>query len=88
MDRTVEKPVFLIDVYNNDVTEMKRVRDKILKQRIIAIDKFKDAKKVGVIMEVKPGQKFGLGTDDQKATHRQSWGNCLPGHPHGEAARD
>jgi len=55
----VEKPVFLIDVYNNCVTDMKGVRDKILKQRIIAIDKFKKAKKVGVIMEVKPGQKFG-----------------------------
>ena len=55
----VEKPVILLDVYNNCVTEMEGVRDKIIKQRIIAIEKFKDAKKVGVIMEVKPGQKFG-----------------------------
>ncbi|MCH7850429.1 MAG: diphthamide biosynthesis enzyme Dph2 [Nanoarchaeota archaeon] len=55
----VEKPVFLVDVYNDQVTEMKGVRDKIIRQRIVSIEKFKDAKKVGVIMEVKPGQKFG-----------------------------
>ena len=55
----VEKPVFLVDVYNDCVTEMKGIRDKIIKQRIVSIEKFKDAKKVGVIIEVKPGQKFG-----------------------------
>tara|TARA_Y100000310_G_C20704257_1_gene833409 strand:- start:12339 stop:13328 length:990 start_codon:yes stop_codon:yes gene_type:complete len=56
----VEKPVILLDVYNDTVTKMdEEVRDKIIRQRIIAIEKFKDAKKVGVIIEVKPGQKFG-----------------------------
>ena len=55
----VEKPVYLLDVYNNTITPMGNVRDKILKQRIMSIDKFKQAKKVAIISEVKPGQKFG-----------------------------
>lgn len=55
----VEKPVILLDVYNDEVKEMSGVREKIIKQRIIAIDKFKQAKKVGVLVELKPGQKFG-----------------------------
>jgi 2-(3-amino-3-carboxypropyl)histidine synthase len=55
----VEKPVYLLDVYNNEITPMGNVRDKILKQRIMSIDKFKQAKKVAIISEVKPGQKFG-----------------------------
>jgi len=56
----VEKPVILLDVYNNEVKEMVGVRDKILKQRVIAIEKLKEAKKVGIISEIKIGQKFGL----------------------------
>jgi len=55
----VEKPVILLDIYNDEVKDMKGIRDKILKQRIISIDKFKDAKRVGIIQEIKPGQKFG-----------------------------
>ena len=57
---SVEKPVFLIDVYNDKITNMEGVRDKILKQRIISIEKLKDAKNVGVIIESKIGQKFGV----------------------------
>ncbi len=56
---SVEKPVILLDVYNNDVRELSGLRDKILKQRAISIEKFKQAKKVGIIIEIKPGQKFG-----------------------------
>jgi 2-(3-amino-3-carboxypropyl)histidine synthase len=56
---SVEKPVILLDVYNNDVRELSGLRDKILKQRAISIDKFKQAKKIGIIIEIKPGQKFG-----------------------------
>lgn len=56
---SVDKPVFLIDVYNDEVKLMKGVRDKILKQRVVAIDRFKNANKVGVIIETKQGQKFG-----------------------------
>lgn len=56
---SVEKPVFLIDVYNDEVKLMKGIRDKILKQRVVAIYRFKQAKKVGIILETKSGQKFG-----------------------------
>ena len=55
----VEKPVILLDVYNDKVTEMEGIRDKILRQRILSIEKFKDAKRIGIITEIKPGQKFG-----------------------------
>lgn len=56
---SVNKPVILLDVYNNEVKNMEFVRDKILKQRMISVEKFKEAKKIGIISEVKPGQKFG-----------------------------
>ena len=55
---SVEKPVVLIDVYNNEVRDMKGVREKIIKQRMISVDKFKHAKKIGIISEIKPGQKI------------------------------
>ncbi len=55
----VEKPVILLDVYNNDVVGMEGVRDRILRERAISIQKLKDATKVGIIVEAKPGQKFG-----------------------------
>lgn len=56
---SVEKPVILIDVYNDDVRSMEGLRNKILKQRVISIEKLKEAKNVGIIIEIKPGQKFG-----------------------------
>lgn len=55
----VKKPVILVDVYNDDVRTMAGLRDKILKQRAISIDRLKEAKNVGIIAEIKPGQKFG-----------------------------
>ncbi len=55
----VDKPVYLLDVYNNDVSEMSKLRDKIIKQRFISIEKMRKANNVGVIVETKPGQKFG-----------------------------
>jgi 2-(3-amino-3-carboxypropyl)histidine synthase len=58
----VTKPVVLIDVYNDDVRSMAGLRDKILKQRAISIGKMKDARTVGIIVEIKPGQKFGSPT--------------------------
>jgi len=57
---SVNKPVFLIDVYNNEIKNMKYEKDKILKQRIMSIEKFKDSKKIGIIIETKQGQKFGF----------------------------
>mgnify|MGYP002279770552 CR=1 FL=1 len=56
---SVEKPVILIDVYNNEIKNMNGLRNKILKQRIISIEKFKEGKNIGIIIEIKPGQKFG-----------------------------
>ena len=55
----VDKPVILLDVYNNEVREMKGVRDKTLKERAISIGKLIDARKVGIITEIKLGQVFG-----------------------------
>ncbi len=55
----VDKPVFLIDVYNNEVKSMKGVKDKILRQRILSVEKFKEAKTIGIIIGVKQGQQFG-----------------------------
>jgi len=55
----VKKPVILIDVYNDDVRGMEGLRNKILKQRVISIERLKEAKNVGIIIEIKPGQQFG-----------------------------
>lgn len=54
-----DKPVFLLDVYNNEVSNMKEFKEKIIRQRAMAIDKFKQAKTIGIIVESKLGQKFG-----------------------------
>jgi len=55
----VKKPVFLLDVYNNEVSNMELFKEKIIKERIISIEKAKKAKVFGILIEVKPGQKFG-----------------------------
>lgn len=54
----VDKPVFLIDVYNDEVRSMQGIKEKILKQRAISIQKLKDAQNIGIITETKLGQKF------------------------------
>ena len=51
--------VHVIDVYNDEVKNMDGLKDKILRQRAISIEKLKEAKNVGIIIEIKPGQKFG-----------------------------
>ena len=56
---SVEKPVILLDVYNNEIKNSKGLRNKILKQRAFSIEKLREAKNVGIIIEIKPGQKFG-----------------------------
>jgi 2-(3-amino-3-carboxypropyl)histidine synthase len=56
---SVDKPVILLDVYNNDIRELSALKNKILKQRAISIEKFRQAKNIGIIIEIKPGQKFG-----------------------------
>ena len=55
----VEKPVVLVAVYKDNVRTMLGLRNKILKQRAISIEKLREAKNVGIIVEIKPGQKFG-----------------------------
>ena len=38
---------------------MAQLKEKIIKQRFLSIQKLKSAKNVGIIVETKPGQKFG-----------------------------
>jgi 2-(3-amino-3-carboxypropyl)histidine synthase len=54
----VNKPVFLMDVYNDEISLMNEIKDKVLKQRIFSIEKFKEAKKIGIIISSKKGQNF------------------------------
>lgn len=54
----LDKPVFLMDVYNDEITSMNEIKDKVLKQRIISVEKFKEAKKIGIIISSKKGQNF------------------------------
>lgn len=58
-----DKPVLLVDVVNKEFTEMKDLREKIIKQRAAAISKVKDSKKIGIIVSSKSGQKFGSYND-------------------------
>lgn len=54
-----EKDVFLIDTYNDKVVKINELRDKIIKQRAVSINKFKEINSVGIILESKIGQRFG-----------------------------
>ena len=56
---SVKKPVYLLDIYNNEILEMDKLKDKIIRQRFAAIEKAKEADKIGIIIGTKPGQKFG-----------------------------
>jgi 2-(3-amino-3-carboxypropyl)histidine synthase len=55
----ISKKVILIDPFNKEVYSMDKKRDLILRQRIIAINKVRDARRIGVIIDNKPGQHFG-----------------------------
>ena len=56
---SVNKPVFLIDVYNNEISDMNKLKKIVIKQRAIAIQKVKHADNIGIIIGMKHGQKFG-----------------------------
>ena len=56
---SVKNPVFLLDVYNNEIVDMGKLRDKVIKQRFAAIERLKEEKKIGIIVGMKPGQRFG-----------------------------
>lgn len=55
---SVNKPVFLIDVYNDEISSMEEIKDKIVRQRILSVEKFKEIKRVGIIINTKPGQNI------------------------------
>ena len=55
----IPKKVILIDPFNREVYSMDKLREKIIRQRIIAINKVKDSRIIGVIVDNKPGQHFG-----------------------------
>lgn len=56
---SIDKPVVLVDPANEEVIELEPLKKKIVKQRVFAIDKVKQARKVGVIISTKLGQHFG-----------------------------
>ena len=56
---SVRNPVYLLDTYNQEIVDMSKLRDKVVKQRFAAIEKVKNEKRIGIIVGLKPGQKFG-----------------------------
>ncbi len=56
---SIDKPVVLIDPANEEVIELEPLKKRIVKQRMAAIEKAKEAKKIGVIISTKLGQHFG-----------------------------
>ena len=52
----VDKPVILVDPYSNQVIDMKRTREAIIRRRYAAITKAKNARVFGIILGTKPGQ--------------------------------
>lgn len=56
---SLKKPVYLIDVYNDGISNMTNNVEKLILQRFRSIEKAKEAKNVGVVVESKIGQNFG-----------------------------
>ena len=56
---STNKPVILLDPFNEEITNMSYEKNKIIKQRGAAIEKARQAKKIGIIIGTKIGQKFG-----------------------------
>ncbi|MEK6856493.1 MAG: diphthamide biosynthesis enzyme Dph2 [Nanoarchaeota archaeon] len=52
----VDKKVYLLDEQSNKIELMDNERDKVIRQRAIAIDKVKSAKKIGIVVDKKVGQ--------------------------------
>jgi len=51
-----EKLVYVLDVEKSEITDLKELKEKFLKQKYAAIALAKDAKKFGILVSVKPGQ--------------------------------
>ncbi len=56
---SIQKPVILLDPFNEENSSMEEFKEKIIKQRFAAIEKAREAKKLGIIIGTKVGQKFG-----------------------------
>ncbi len=52
-----DKKIYLLDERTEKIELMNELRDRIIKQRFAMIEKVKDAKKIGIIVDLKPGQK-------------------------------
>src|SRR3989338_355362 len=68
---SVTKPVYLLDLYNDEVLDMNQFKDKIIKQRFAAIERFKESTTIGIIIGTKPGQVFGAATPLKKKLQQQ-----------------
>ncbi len=51
-----KKPIYVLNVEKNEITDLKDLKEKFLKQKYVAISLAKDAKKFGILVSVKPGQ--------------------------------
>ncbi|MBT4576907.1 diphthamide biosynthesis enzyme Dph2 [Candidatus Woesearchaeota archaeon] len=56
---SINKPVILLDPFNEEISKMDEFKQQIIKQRAVAIDVTKRADKIGIIIGMKVGQKFG-----------------------------
>ncbi len=57
----VKKPVIQADPYSNQVTNMNKIRETIIRRRYATIDKAKKAKDFAIVMGTKPGQYDPMG---------------------------
>ncbi len=56
---SVKNPVYLLDMYNQEIVDMTPLKEKVIKQRLFAIENVKKASRIGLIVALKPGQQFG-----------------------------
>ncbi|MAG45236.1 MAG: diphthamide biosynthesis enzyme Dph2 [Nanoarchaeota archaeon] len=52
----VDIPVYLFDEHTNKIELMDKEKDKILKQRAISLDRVRRITKIGILVDMKPGQ--------------------------------
>ncbi len=51
-----EKPVYILDVEKNEISDLKGIKEKFLKQKYTAIGLAKNAKRIGILVSIKSGQ--------------------------------
>jgi 2-(3-amino-3-carboxypropyl)histidine synthase len=52
----VDIPVYLFDEHTNKIVNVDKERDKLLKQRAISLDRVRRITKIGILVDMKPGQ--------------------------------